>query len=64
MVSNIFLGIGSNKGDKAKLISETVKRIKADPKIEFIKSSSLYETKPYGIKEQDNFFNLVIEIKK
>lgn len=63
MVSNIFLGIGSNKGSKESLISQALERIGADAEIELVKSSSIYETKPYGVKNQDNFLNLVIEIK-
>ena len=62
MANNIFLGLGSNKGDRERFIREAVKKLKNFPGIEVLKCSSLYETTPYGNEEQDNFLNLVIRI--
>jgi 2-amino-4-hydroxy-6-hydroxymethyldihydropteridine diphosphokinase len=62
MVNNIFLGLGSNKGDRIGFLQTAVDRIKDDPLSSIGKVSSVYESIPYGLKEQDNFLNAVIEI--
>lgn len=35
----------------------------ADTNNSFVRCSSVYETLPYGYKEQDNFYNAAVEIK-
>lgn len=58
----IFLGLGSNLGDKAgylraglQKISEKVGRLK--------KTSGIYETEPWGVDGQDSYYNLVAEVE-
>lgn len=63
MENNIFLGLGSNKGDRFSFLKKAVDRIISDSLTQVEKVSSVYETIPYGVKEQDNFFNAVIKIK-
>ncbi len=63
MTNDIFLGLGSNKGNKIEFIRSAIEILKADPKIKIESASSLYESEPYGLKEQDTFFNAVIKIK-
>ena len=63
MVNNIFLGLGSNKGDRLSFLKKAVDRISSDSLTQVEKVSSVYETIPYGVKEQDNFLNSVIKIK-
>jgi 2-amino-4-hydroxy-6-hydroxymethyldihydropteridine diphosphokinase len=63
MESNVYLGLGSNKGDRLKYLENTVKLINTDKNCRILKSSSVYETKPYGNLEQDNFYNAVILIE-
>lgn len=63
MVSNVFLGLGSNKGDKLKFLKEAVNLIHEDNNCNVLKSSSVYETSPFGVIKQDNFYNAVIEIE-
>lgn len=62
MASDIFLGIGSNKGDKHNFILQAVKLIDSSEKCKVIKFSSIYETTPYGDVKQENFLNAVIQI--
>lgn len=59
---NVFLSLGSNFGDKEKNILSAVKLIEKIPEIKIIKGSSIYETEPVGFKEQEYFFNMVLEI--
>jgi 2-amino-4-hydroxy-6-hydroxymethyldihydropteridine diphosphokinase len=62
MKFEVFIGLGSNLGDK-KLNLETA-RIYISREIgEINRISSLYETEPWGDKSQDNFYNQVIKIE-
>jgi 2-amino-4-hydroxy-6-hydroxymethyldihydropteridine diphosphokinase len=58
-----YIAFGSNKGDKLQNMKKALQEIIADKNNTFIRSSSVYETKPYGYKEQDNFYNATVEIK-
>ncbi|MDP0487900.1 MAG: 2-amino-4-hydroxy-6-hydroxymethyldihydropteridine diphosphokinase [Fusobacterium sp. JB021] len=58
-----YLSLGSNIGKKQDNLSEAIKLIKTLPNTIVTKISSFIETEPYGLKEQDNFFNTCIEIK-
>ncbi len=58
-----YIGLGSNKGDKAGYLREAVRRISEDKNCSVVAASSVYETKPYGLKEQDNFLNAALEIR-
>lgn len=60
MGSNVYLGLGSNKGDRFNYLVSAVKLISIDKNCRLVKSSSVYETKPYGNVGQDNFYNAVI----
>ncbi|MEK6553398.1 MAG: 2-amino-4-hydroxy-6-hydroxymethyldihydropteridine diphosphokinase [Bacteroidota bacterium] len=62
MGSNVYLGLGSNKGDRFNYLVSAVKLICQDKNCRLIKSSSIYETKPYGNSDQDNFYNAAILI--
>ncbi|MBO8160026.1 MAG: 2-amino-4-hydroxy-6-hydroxymethyldihydropteridine diphosphokinase [Thermosipho sp. (in: Bacteria)] len=58
---NIFLGLGSNIGDKEKNLRVALKKLKANG-LRLVNVSSLYITEPYGYVEQDVFYNIVVEI--
>jgi len=63
LANNIaYIGLGSNKGDKLNYLKSSVTKIKDDPNSKVVVASSVYETKPYGVKGQDNFFNAVIKL--
>lgn len=57
-----YIAFGTNMGDKRKYIREALKKIK-DKGINIIKVSSIYETEPYGVLEQDNFLNGVVQVE-
>jgi len=63
MGNNVYLGLGSNKGDRFNYLVSAVKSIGQDKNCRLVKSSSVYETKPYGNLDQDNFYNVVILIE-
>ena len=56
----IYLGLGSNVGDRAANLREAIERIKALG-LEIKRESSVYETEPVGFKDQPWFLNQVIE---
>ena len=62
-MSRVFLGIGSNIGDRIAYIKKALKYIGELQDTEIIKSSSIYRTEPWGYKEQGVFLNLVILIE-
>ncbi|MCX6168295.1 MAG: 2-amino-4-hydroxy-6-hydroxymethyldihydropteridine diphosphokinase [Ignavibacteriales bacterium] len=62
MVNNIFLALGSNKGNRLEFIYSAVRKINENDSCKVLKCSSIYETTPYGIVDQPNFLNAVIAI--
>lgn len=63
MTSNVFLGLGSNVGDRIKFVNDTVDAIRLDAGCRLIKRASYYETTPYGNLDQQNFINSVVLIE-
>lgn len=57
-----FIGVGSNLGDTKNNIKTALDLLISCEDIKFIKSSSFYETEPWGITDQPKFVNAVWEI--
>jgi len=55
----VYLGLGSNLGDREGNIAEALRRLSEGVSIERV--SSLYETEPVGYEEQPWFLNAVCE---
>lgn len=51
------IGFGGNMGDREKIIEEALEALRADPAIEILRLSSLYETEPVGYDDQADFLN-------
>lgn len=58
-MNKVFLGLGSNMGNKEENLLTAIDLLQNGGTIE--KKSSIYDTKPYGYADQDNFLNIVIE---
>ena len=58
----VYLSLGSNMGDRLSNIQQAVNLLSLDAGIEIIKTSSFYETEPWGVKNQNWFVNAVIKI--
>jgi 2-amino-4-hydroxy-6-hydroxymethyldihydropteridine diphosphokinase len=56
----VFLGLGSNLGDRRAGLGEAVRRIEAMGVV-VARQSSIYETEPVGFLDQPYFLNQVIE---
>lgn len=61
MQDNIFLALGSNKGDRLAYLNNALIELENNG-IKVIKKSSILETKAYGVENQDNFLNMAIQI--
>lgn len=59
----IYLGLGSNLGDRESTICRAINLLCQHPAIRLIKASSLYETAPVGFTDQADFLNAVISIE-
>jgi 2-amino-4-hydroxy-6-hydroxymethyldihydropteridine diphosphokinase len=59
---NAFIGIGSNLGDREDNCLQAIELL-AREGLAVKKRSSLYETEPWGVKDQPGFINLVVEIE-
>ncbi len=57
----IFLGLGANIGDKKENIERALNLLTKN-EIRVLRTSSFYSTPPWGIKEQDEFINIVCEV--
>ena len=55
MISEVYLGLGSNLGDRAGNINRSIKLLRADSTVAAV--SSLYETEPQGFQGQPPFLN-------
>ena len=62
-MSKVYLGLGSNINDRIDYIERALKEIEGLKDTKIIKSSSIYETEPWGHKEQNSFLNLVVLIE-
>jgi 2-amino-4-hydroxy-6-hydroxymethyldihydropteridine diphosphokinase len=63
MDKTAYIALGSNLGRKRDNIARAIQLIAALPGVKIIKSSSLYETEPWGKTDQDNFLNQVIAVE-
>lgn len=57
----IFIGLGSNEGEPANNILQSL-AILAEKGVSVVRCSSLYRTEPWGIREQNAFVNAVAEV--
>lgn len=63
MNKTVYIALGSNVGCKRDNMAQAVQLIADLPATQVVKSSSLYETEPWGKTDQDEFLNQVIEIE-
>ena len=59
----VFLGLGSNVGDRSKFLNQAANELKAVRETKVIWTSSVYETDPYGKVDQPRFLNAIVEIE-
>jgi 2-amino-4-hydroxy-6-hydroxymethyldihydropteridine diphosphokinase len=62
-MAKVYLGIGSNKGDRLTFLKSALSRIATLTRTSIDTVSSVYETEPVGKKDQSEFLNVVVEIE-
>lgn len=60
---DVYLGLGSNIGDREQQLQSAVERLDQVTEIHVQHMSSMYETKPVGYVEQPDFLNVCLHIK-
>ena len=58
-----YLSIGSNIGDKKENLLKAIENIGKIEDTEVTKVSTILETEPFGVVDQDDFLNACLEIK-
>ncbi|MCK5467522.1 MAG: 2-amino-4-hydroxy-6-hydroxymethyldihydropteridine diphosphokinase [Cyclobacteriaceae bacterium] len=61
-MKGIYLLLGSNLGNSREILKKAIGEIENDIG-EIVKSSSVYKTKAWGIEDQPDFLNQVVEIE-
>lgn len=61
-MKKVFLGLGTNLGDRESNIIEAVKYIEEHIG-KVLNSSSVYETAPWGFEAENDFFNMVVYVE-
>lgn len=61
-MSGIYLGLGSNLGNRLVNLVCCLKTLNLSSEIHLLKNSSIYESEPYGFSDQPWFLNIVVEI--
>ncbi len=59
----VFVGIGSNLGDRAEYLRQAVKGLRALPQTDGVRVSSVWETPPWGTESQEPYYNAVAEME-
>ena len=62
-MANVYLGLGSNLGDRKENLEKSIDALNNFEEIEVTNRSSILETEPYGKTDQPEFMNMCVEIK-
>lgn len=57
-----YLGLGSNLGDRARLLTDAVRLLRSAPGIRVTAVSPVYDTVPVGVTGQPNYLNLAVAV--
>ena len=58
----VFLGLGSNVGDRRANLSSATRAIASIPGTTLVRSSRVYETAPWGVDDQEAYYNCAVEV--
>ena len=61
-IENIFLGLGTNQGERELNLKNSIKLLNSRAG-KVLNTSGIYESEPWGVKDQSYFLNQVIEIE-
>lgn len=58
-----YLGFGTNLGDRKMNLAQAVNNLNDRPDLAILRTSSIYETAPWGLTGQPDFLNMVAEFE-
>jgi 2-amino-4-hydroxy-6-hydroxymethyldihydropteridine diphosphokinase len=58
-----YLSLGSNLGNRAYYLGAAITALSKQTGLRICRESSVYETEPWGVTEQPDFWNMVLEIE-
>ncbi|MBI2939109.1 MAG: 2-amino-4-hydroxy-6-hydroxymethyldihydropteridine diphosphokinase [Chloroflexi bacterium] len=58
-----FIGLGSNLEDRERQIRSAIAALARLPGVGLVRTSSIYESKPWGFADQPNFLNAAVQIE-
>ncbi len=59
----VYIGLGSNLGDRDKNLADAVRRLATTRSITLLKQSSVLETDPVDYRDQPRFLNTIIAVE-
>ena len=59
----VYLGLGTNLGARAHNLSQALQWLAGLPGGGLSRLSSVYQTAPWGVEEQPDFYNMVVQIR-
>lgn len=62
-MERVYIGVGSNLGDRSSYLKQAQSRVARIPNLQFLRSSTIYETDPVGGPLQGKYLNGVWEIE-
>lgn len=62
-MSRVYLGLGTNVGDRLKYLNDAIDYIKKIENTKIVRISKVYETRPWGYTNQNDFLNLCVAIE-
>lgn len=61
--AQVYVGLGSNLGDRQALIDAAIARLEDHPAIAVAQRTAAIETAPWGVADQPPFLNAVVELR-
>jgi dihydroneopterin aldolase/2-amino-4-hydroxy-6-hydroxymethyldihydropteridine diphosphokinase len=61
--TDLYLSLGSNMGDRKKNLQKGIALINKNPHIDILEVSSLYESEPMYLEDQQSFYNIVVHAR-
>jgi len=61
-IKEVYLSLGSNMGNREANLKKSLELLCSGPDVAIMKVSSIYETEPMYIKDQNSFYNIAVEL--
>lgn len=62
-MKTVYLGLGTNLGERISYIENAIRSIKEIRNTEFEKASRVYETEPWGVTSENSYLNCAVKIR-